>query len=62
MVRVLSSSLAPRAARVVLQGCSSREIRTSAMVYQGTVFGPSLWNLFFADARRAIHSSGFSEL
>eukprot|EP00969_Alexandrium_andersonii_P334384 14776217-Alexandrium_andersonii.AAC.1 len=62
MVRVLSSWLAPRTVRVVLQGRSSREIRMPDMVYQGTVFGPSLRNLFFAAARRAIRSSGFSEL
>eukprot|EP00969_Alexandrium_andersonii_P069574 3069317-Alexandrium_andersonii.AAC.1 len=31
------------------------------MVYQGTVCGPPLWNLFFADARAAIESTGFTE-
>eukprot|EP00969_Alexandrium_andersonii_P152989 6765445-Alexandrium_andersonii.AAC.1 len=34
----------------------------SEIVFQGTVLGPPLWNLFFADARRAIVASGFAEL
>eukprot|EP00969_Alexandrium_andersonii_P021328 931895-Alexandrium_andersonii.AAC.1 len=33
----------------------------SDMAYQGTVFGPTLWDLFFADARSAIDSAGFTE-
>eukprot|EP00969_Alexandrium_andersonii_P193790 8560595-Alexandrium_andersonii.AAC.1 len=32
------------------------------MVYQGTVFDPPLWDVFFADARGAIVASGFSEI
>eukprot|EP00969_Alexandrium_andersonii_P294433 13014397-Alexandrium_andersonii.AAC.1 len=32
------------------------------MVYQGTVFGAPLWNIFAADARDAIATSGFSEI
>ena len=31
------------------------------MVYQGTVLGPMLWNLFFQDAALAIRSLNFSE-
>eukprot|EP00969_Alexandrium_andersonii_P291743 12894214-Alexandrium_andersonii.AAC.1 len=33
----------------------------SDMVYQGTVLRPSLWDLFFGDARRAIDNAGFAE-
>eukprot|EP00969_Alexandrium_andersonii_P039376 1725715-Alexandrium_andersonii.AAC.1 len=32
------------------------------MVFQCTVLGPPLWNLFFSDARRAISAAGFAEL
>eukprot|EP00969_Alexandrium_andersonii_P200552 8859842-Alexandrium_andersonii.AAC.1 len=32
------------------------------MLYQGTVLGPPMWNLFFANARLAIVTAGFSEL
>ena len=28
------------------------------MVFQGTVLGPTLWNLFSEDARRAIQEAG----
>ena len=32
------------------------------MVFQGTVWGPILWNCFFEDARLAIRTSGFQEV
>ena len=32
------------------------------MVFQGTVLGPALWNLFYEDSRRAIHETGFEEI
>ena len=32
------------------------------MVFQGTVLGPTLWNLFYEDARRAIQEAGFVEI
>ena len=31
------------------------------MVYQGTVWGPSLWNVFFADVREPAEATGCSE-
>ena len=34
----------------------------SNMVYQGTVFGPSLWNEFYSDARDPIANIGFQEV
>eukprot|EP00969_Alexandrium_andersonii_P368838 15473794-Alexandrium_andersonii.AAC.1 len=40
MVRVLSSWLAPRTARVVLNGRASHEIHLVDMVCQGTALGP----------------------
>jgi hypothetical protein len=32
------------------------------MVFQGTVSGPMLWNLFFEDARHAINDCFFTEV
>eukprot|EP00959_Pyramimonas_sp_CCMP1952_P186015 3889550-Pyramimonas_sp.AAC.1 len=32
------------------------------MIYQGTVFGPPLWNIFFHDAAAAVRQGGFQEL
>ena len=32
------------------------------MVYQGTVTGPMLWNLFFEDAREAINQCFYTEM
>eukprot|EP00969_Alexandrium_andersonii_P030503 1330548-Alexandrium_andersonii.AAC.1 len=34
----------------------------SNMVFQGTVFGPPLWNIFFADAHLAIESAFVREI
>ena len=30
-------------------------------MFQGTVFGPPLWNLYYADARTAVNAKGFVE-
>ena len=59
---VLEDWLAPRSAYVVCNGAVSDCISMSNMVYQGTVFGPSLWNEFYADARDPIMCSGFQEV
>ena len=32
------------------------------MVYQGTVWGPTFWNVFFQDAREAIRRCNFTEV
>ena len=32
------------------------------MVFQGTVWGPPLWNVFYADARHAIQKHSFEEI
>ena len=43
-----------REAVVVLSGVSSDPFMLENMVYQGTVMGPILWNLFFADVSDAV--------
>ena len=62
ILRVISSWLEPRPACVVVEGCSSSGLGISNMVFQGTVWGATLWNSFFEDARRAITSSQFAEI
>ncbi len=32
------------------------------MIFQGTVLGPQLWNLFFADAAKAIKECMYEEV
>eukprot|EP00969_Alexandrium_andersonii_P303127 13399189-Alexandrium_andersonii.AAC.1 len=44
LLRVLASWLARRSARVVVQGSFSETIEMCDMVYQGTTWGPPLWN------------------
>ena len=60
--RVLESWLGEREAHVVVEGQSSKAMPLRDMVYQGTVWGPPLWNLHYADARHAVRKNGFEEL
>ena len=61
IIRLISSWLDERRANVIVGGEQPDDIFLSDMVYQGTVLGPILWNLFFGDARRAIQMLKFSE-
>ena len=49
MLRFLFSYLAPRAATVVVQGYESDSFTIEDEVFQGTVLGPPLWNIFFRE-------------
>jgi hypothetical protein len=62
LLKLIDSWLAPRNATVVVGGSKSRPYRIQNMVYQGTVLGPQLWNLFFADAADAIQEFLFEEV
>ena len=62
LVAVLVFWLRQPKARVVIAGDSSGEMTLGDMVYQGTVLGPQLWNLFFGDARDAIGLAEFLEM
>ena len=59
IVAVLTSWVQRRWAQIVVAGTLSDKITLSDMVYQGTVTGPILWNLFFEDARHAINECFF---
>ena len=62
LLAVLHSWLRPRAASVIVQGATSDALTMQDMVLQGTVWGPPLWNIFYADARHAIQAAGFEEV
>jgi len=54
----LSEFLAPRRASVIVGGVSSDPFTIEDMVFQGTHFGPLLWNIFFADVSGPAASNG----
>ena len=52
---------AARTAFVIVDGVESERCQLRDSVFQGTVLGPPLWNVFFADAGRAIKDAGYDE-
>ena len=60
-VKLFRSWLRRRDARVVVGGTYSEVMSLVDMVFQGTVWGPPLWNAFYQDARRAVRDAGFCE-
>ena len=61
ILRLLATYLAPRRGQVVVQGAFSNEMEISNSVFQGTVWGPPLWNSFFSDVATPAKSTGGSE-
>ena len=59
VVAFLSSWLEDRVSRVVLGGAHSPDEPLTNSVFQGTVLGSPLWNLFYSDARRSVNARGF---
>ena len=62
MLLVIQSWLYQCRARVAVGGKFSRDMKTLNMVYQGTVLGPPLWNIYYADAAIAVKLHGFLEI
>ena len=60
--KVVGSWLEPRIANVIVDGTFSCEMELWDMVFQGTVFGPPLWNAHYGDAKLPIRDSGFLEV
>ena len=58
----LRAYLAPRTAHVVVGGVSSDAITLENQVFQGSVSGPKLWNIYFSDIRFVVQLLGFIEL
>ena len=61
VVAVLSSWLEDRVSRVVVGGAHSLDEPLIDSVFQGTVLGSPLWNIFYADARYSVQHKGFTE-
>ena len=60
-VDLLESYLRPRSAKVAVNGADSHEFELQNMLYQGTVLGPNLWNVFFADVHGPAEATGCKE-
>ena len=59
MLRVIESWLRERSGFVIVNGKKSDRMSLRNMVFQGTVWGPTLWNAFFGDCVCAIAVCGF---
>lgn len=59
---VMKSWLRQRKAQIILSGTKSVEFFMENMVFQGTVFGVLLWNIFFESAGRIIREDGFLDV
>ena len=57
----LESWLEDRVSCVVVSGAHSSDGVLANSVFQGTVLGSPLWNVFYADARHAVRNLGFVE-
>jgi hypothetical protein len=62
IIALLTSWLRNRQARVLVGGQSSESFDLANMVFQGTVWGRTLWNMFYEDARRAVNEVFFKEI
>ena len=62
VVDVIADWLVGRRGEVIVQRPSFVSFPLSSMTYQGTVWGPPLWNLFFADAPLALRKCAFQEV
>ena len=58
MLGFLNSYLVERKAVVIVNGTKSDEFDLRDIVYQGTVLGPVLWLVFFADVLYPSESTG----
>ena len=62
LVKLIESWLQERRARVLVGGEMSGTTPLRNMVFQGTVLGPILWLVFFADASKVIIEAKFREI
>ena len=57
----LNAYFEPRIGRVTIAGVFSDAFQISDSVFQGTVLGPTLWNVFFADVMHSARAHGGKE-
>ena len=62
LLKTLDSWLEARRAKVIVGGMFSAEFELINMLFQGTVLGPILWDLFFEDACLPIQGADFKEV
>ena len=62
VIKVIQSWLRKRTANIIVSGEQSKEVHLQDMVFQGTVWGPPLWNSFYADSRHPIQKHDFQEI
>ncbi len=62
IVRFLESWLEDRTSVVVVGGATSAQAPLCNTVFQGTVLGSPLWNLFYVDASFAVQPLGFTDV
>ena len=58
---LLASWLGDRTAHVIVEGAASTQTILRNMVFQGTTWGPPLWNCYYEDARKAVLQAGFTD-
>ena len=61
-VDLFASWLRARTAKVAVNGRFSAVFVLEHMVFQGTVWGPTLWNVYYEDAAKPVTESGFTEV
>ena len=61
LLKLLESWLDERSYSVIVDGTSSAPNPLRNSVYQGTVWGPPLWNCYYEDARHAVNENCFTE-
>ena len=57
----MSSWLDGRDAYIIVDGVKSVPMKLFNMVFQGTVWGPVLWSVYYQDVDRPVAKSGFTE-
>ena len=60
-IAFLESWLEDRQASVIVSGSNSPNVLLANSVFQGTVLGPPLWNVYYADACFPVRELGFIE-
>ena len=60
-LRLLASWLGERTAQVVVAGEASTQTTLRNQVFQGTTWGPPLWNCYYEDSRNAVAQAGFTD-
>ena len=62
IIRLIKSCMEYTYEEVVVAGEKTFEMQLRNMVFRGTVLGPTLWNFFLRDPRKAINAEAFREI